>query len=102
MVADFKKDDINYWFDESEDCISPVLGEMFEAEGYQQIVTTVKRVEDPNGNVQGSCSGIWSKSLAVGEKPYGKGMIRVSQIDFSQRFVENPMANILFERLINY
>ena len=101
MVADFKKDDINYWFDESEDCISPVLGEMFEAEGYQQIVTTVKRVEDPNGNVQGSCSGIWSKSLAVGEKPYGKGMIRVSQIDFSQRIVENPTANILFERLID-
>ena len=77
------------------------MGEVFDAEDFEGILTSAKRIENPAGDIKGSCRGIWSKSLAIGEKVYGKGMIRISQIDFTQRIVENPTANILFERLIN-
>lgn len=100
MVSDLRANDVRYWFDEDKGFISPILKEVFDAEGFEAILTSVKRVKDPAGNIRGSCRGIWSKALAAAEHRYGDGWIRICQIDMQNRIASNPVAAIILGRLI--
>ena len=97
IVADFGPHDIRYWYDEDVDRISPVLYDMFKADGFSPILTTatrgIRNKENPNG--------IWQKRFAAAEKQHGKGTMRICQVNLQNRIVSTPPANILFERLIN-
>lgn len=100
LVSDFEQNDVRYWYDESTGYITPILKEIFEAEGFEAILTSVRRIEDSLSGIQGSCSGSWSKALAVARRQMGKGWICICQVDLQNRIVTNPVAAILFERLI--
>ncbi len=100
MVADLQKHDIRYWFDEEKGFISPILKESFDAEGFEGILTTKKRVNDPNSKLKGVTSGIWSKTFAAAERKHGNGWIRICQIDLQNRILTNPVATTLLERMI--
>lgn len=97
MVADFEPHDVRYWYDEDIDQLSPILYEIFTSEGYTPILTAAKRGVRTKENP----TGTWIKAFAVAEKELGEGIVRVCQINLQNRIVSNPVANILFERLIN-
>ncbi len=96
IVADFGPKDVRHFYNEKEDLITPVIGQTFDAEGFTAILTGAKRgprtYEEPQGK--------WEKSFAVAEKKVGEGYIRICQIDMQDRITKNPVAHIIFKRLI--
>lgn len=96
MVAGFGPKDVRHFYNEKEDCITPVTGQIFDAEGYTAILTGAKRGPRTIKEEQGK----WEKSFVVAEKQLGEGYIRICQIDMQDRITKNPVAQIIFKRLI--
>ena len=96
IVAELGPKDVRHWYNEKEDCITPILCETFDAEGFTPILTGGKRgartTEEPQGK--------WEKSNAIAEKKIGNGYVRICQINMQDRITQNPVAQILFKRLI--
>jgi len=96
IVEGFGAKDVRHFYDEKEDCITPVAASNFDAEGFDAIITGGKRgprtAEEPQG--------VWEKALVVAEKRIGDGIVRISQIDMKNRLTKNPVVQILFKRLI--
>lgn len=96
IVSGLGPKDVRHWYNEKEDLITPVLSETFDAEGFTAILTGAKR----GARTQEEPQGKWEKSFAVAEKKTGRGYIRICQIDMTDRITKNPVAQILFKRLI--
>jgi hypothetical protein len=91
MVSGFEPDDFKCWYDPRADYFTPLLATMFEAEGWQPILT--------NGNgIWGS--GSWKKMFAAAEKVSGNGAYLICQIALAGRTRHNPTANIFARRLL--
>jgi len=96
IVADFGPKDVRHWYNEKEDCITPILYETFDAEGFTPILTGGKRGERTTENPQGK----WESANAVAEKKIGEGYLRICQINMQDRINKNPVAQTIFKRLI--
>lgn len=96
ITKDFETDDVRYWYDESIGCLSPILLETLEAEGYDSILTSA--AQDDNEEMVDV--GKWKVVPAVARRELGKGSITICQIDLQNRIITNPTAKILLERLL--
>jgi hypothetical protein len=91
LVAGFEPEDFKCWYDPKAGYFCPLLASMFQAEGWQPILT--------NGNgVWGG--GAWQKRFAAAGKPSGKGMYIVSQVALAGRTRHNPAAALFARRLL--
>jgi hypothetical protein len=91
LVAGFEPEDFKCWYDPKAGYFRPLLATMFEAEGWQPILT--------NGN--GIWMGkIWKKMFAAAELPAGNGAYIVCQVALGDRTRHNPTAAIFARRLL--
>jgi len=91
LVAGFEPEDFKCWYDPKAGYFRPLLATMFEAEGWQPILT--------NGNgVWGG--GAWKQRLAVAGKSSGKGQYIVCQVALAGRTRHNPAAALFARRLL--
>ncbi|MBQ4629403.1 MAG: hypothetical protein IJB70_00225 [Clostridia bacterium] len=98
ITSDFIKGDVRYWYNESCDYMTPIIGETFEAEGYEDILYSAHRTgEKTRENPQGA----WTKTLVLARKACENGMVYICQASFENRIASNPVARIIFERIIN-
>lgn len=96
LVADFKADDVRYWYDEEKGYGYPMLYTTFEAPEFESILTSANTGE----NYDNTDVGRWKKVHAVAEKKLGLGTVRIIQVQLHNRVVSNPVAKILLKRLI--
>ena len=97
ITSDFIKGDVRYWYNEEKDYMTPIIGETFEAEGYEDILFSARRSgEKTKDNPQGA----WTKSLVLGRKKYGKGNVYICQASLEHRISKNPIARMIFERMV--
>ncbi len=98
ITADFKKGDVRYWYNEAKDYMTPIIGETFDADGFDDILFSAGRSgEKTKDNPQGA----WTKTLVLGRKTVEKGKVYICQASFENRIASNPVARIIFERIIN-
>ena len=99
ITSDFIKGDVRYWYNESTDYITPIIGETFdvESDGYKDILFSAKST----GITKDGLRGAWIKSLVLARKSYGNGKVYICQASFENRIASNPVARIIFERIIN-
>jgi hypothetical protein len=91
LVAGFEPEDFKCWYDPKAGYFRPLLASMFQAEGWQPILT--------NGNgVWGG--GAWKKRFAAAGKPSGKGQYIVCQVALAGRTRHNPAAALFARRLL--
>ncbi len=91
LVSGFEPEDFKCWYDPKADYFRPLLPTVFEADGWQPILT--------NGNgIWGS--GAWKKMFAAAERPSGKGAYIICQVELAGRTRHNPVAGIFARRLI--
>jgi hypothetical protein len=90
LVEGFQADDFKCWFDPLAGYFTPLLGTVFEAEGWRPILT--------NGN--GIWTGDWKPMLAAAEKTAGRGSWIVCQVALAGRTRHNPAAGIFARRLL--
>ncbi len=91
MVEGFDPEDFKCWYDPQAGYFRPLLASMFEADGWQPILT--------NGNgVWGGSA--WKQMLAAARKPAGKGSYIICQVALTGRTRHNPTAAIFARRLI--
>lgn len=95
-TKDLKTNDVRYWYNEDMGCISPVLSEVFETEGFEPVLTSAKRERQDDRYDPKS----WRMVPAIARKKLGKGDLIVSQIDFSNRIATNPVAKLLLGRML--
>jgi len=92
FVKDFEPEDFKCWYDPEAGYFRPLLPTVFEADGWQPILT--------NGNgIWGK--GTWKKMLAAAEKPMGKGAYIICQVRLAGRTRHNPVAALFARRLLN-
>lgn len=82
-VADFEKNDFRYWYDKSEDAITPIVYKTFIADGFKPVLTCI--------NQQMQC--------VVAEKLFDGKRYVISTIDLR---IENPVAFAFKNALYNY
>lgn len=92
LCAGLEKEDIHYWYDEKDSLITPILDTTLEGGDFAPILTGV--------NAPGEAKGPLVKMAGVADKPVGRGVVRLCQIDLRHRIVKNPVAKLLLERLI--
>lgn len=92
LVRDFLPDDFRFWYDEKADCVTPLLATLFTAPASWKPVLTTG--QGGWGNEE------WRPALAVAEKPYGKGVVRLCQLRLAGRLQSNPVARQLACRLL--
>ncbi len=91
FVEGFQPEDFKCWYDPEAGYFRPLLATVFEAEGWQPVLT--------NGNgVWGV--GAWKKMLAAAEKPAGEGAYVICQVALAGRTRHNPVARIFARRLL--
>ena len=91
LVAGFEPEDFKCWHDSAAGYFRPLLSTLFEADGWQPVLT--------NGNgVWGG--GAWVRMLAAAEKPAGLGAYLICQIHLLNRTKTNPAAAIFARRLL--
>jgi hypothetical protein len=91
LVAGFGPEDFKCWYDPTVDYFRPLLPTVFDAEGWDPILT--------NGNgVWGS--GAWRSKFAAAEKRHGSGSFIVCQVTLAGRTRHNPVAGIFARRLL--
>lgn len=90
LVKDFQPDDFKFWYDESVGYVTPLLKTTFTANGWTPILLT--------GN--GGWGKPWEPALAAAEIPFGKGFIRICQVELANRIKTNPVARIFARRLL--
>ncbi len=95
LVEGFTPYDFRLWYNEKEDCITPILRRTFRAEGMTPILTS-------GNSLRGSA---WGQKLystfACAEKAYGKGKIVISEVDLESH-LQNPIARKFRNRLVTY
>ena len=97
ITSDFIKGDVRYWYNEEKDYMTPIIGETFDAEGFEDILFSARRSgEKTKDNPQGA----WTKSLVLGRKKYGKGEVYICQASLEHRITKNPIARMIFERMV--
>jgi hypothetical protein len=90
FIADFEPNDFRFWFDGSAGYVTPILERCFTGQGFTPILAS--------GN--GPWKTAWHPAIAIGEKAYGKGFIRVAQVKLAGRLKGNPAADILARRMV--
>lgn len=90
VVADFRSQDFNYWYDDSVGYITPLLYSTLEADSYAPILVS--------GNQDHS--GSWQRVSAAGERTYGNGLIRLCQLRLAGHMTGNPTARLFAEKLL--
>ncbi len=91
LVEGFDTEDFKCWYDPKAGYFRPLLATMFEADGWQPILT--------NGNgVWGG--GAWKRMLAAAEKASGNGTYIICQVELAGRTRHNPVAGIFARRLL--
>ncbi len=92
IVRNFRSFDFNLWYNEKADYIEPILGQTIAAADWTPILSS------------GASNWVSDKGtvMAVGELKYGKGVFRVSQLQFVDRLKTNPTAHdFLLNLLMN-
>jgi len=91
LVAGFEPEDFKCWYDPKAGYFRPLLATVFEADGWEPILT--------NGNgVWGG--GAWKTMFAAAEKPAGNGGYIICQVALAGRTRHNPVAGIFARRLL--
>jgi hypothetical protein len=91
FVAGFESEDFKCWYDPAAGYFRPLLPTVFNADGWQPILT--------NGNgIWGS--GAWEQKLAAAEKASGEGSYIVCQVALAGRTKHNPVAKIFARRVL--
>ena len=78
-VDGFKPKDFSYWYNKSEDMITPIIDATFKADGFTPILLSGN--QDKNGN--------WDTEFACAVKEYDGKKYVISQVDLR---TENPVA----------
>lgn len=97
LTTDFKKDDVRFWFDEEKGVITPIVCDMFDGDGFVPILTTARQSK----KTAGGSAGQWEKMFALAEKDFDGKKLIISQVNFENK-LKNPVAKILFARLMRY
>ena len=91
LVAGFEPEDFKCWYDPTVDYFTPLLPTVFDARGWDPILT--------NGNgVWGG--GAWQSKFAAAEKRRGAGSYIVCQVTLAGRVRHNPVAALFAGRLL--
>jgi hypothetical protein len=91
FVAGFRSEDFKCWYDPTVDYFTPLLPTVFDASGWDPILT--------NGNgVWGG--GAWRSMFAAAEKRHGMGSYIVCQVALAGRTRHNPVAALFARRLL--
>ncbi len=93
LVNGFEREDFKMWYDPKAGYFRPLLATVFEADGWQPILTS------GNGIWGG---GAWKKMLAAAERPSGKGAYIINQIALAGRTRHNPVARMFAHRLLEW
>ena len=92
LVEGFGPEDFKCWYDPEAGWFRPLLGTVFEAEGWIPILTS--------GNGVSGGGGTWKAKLASAELPAGNGSYIVCQIGLEAWAKHNPIAGIFLHRLM--
>lgn len=90
LVQDLRSGDVKFWYDERVGYVTPILHATLRTEGWREILTS--------GN--GAWKKTWVARPAAVEKCFGKGVLRLCQVDLPHRLKTNPVARILAGRLL--
>lgn len=93
LVEGFEPDDFRCWYDPVAGYFRPLLPTVFDAEGWQPILTS------GNGIWGG---GAWRRMYAAAAKPTGRGEYIVCQIAIAGRTRHNPVAGLFARRLLGW
>ena len=86
-VEEFEPKDFSYWYDKSEDMITPIINATFKADGFTPIL--ISGNQDDNGN--------WEQTLACGVKEYDGKKYVICQVDLR---TENPVAKRFLRNIL--
>ncbi len=86
-VSEFMPKDFSYWYDSTEDMITPILYSTFTADGFEPILTS--------GNMDDA--GDWQEVMACGVKEYEGKKYVICQLDLRK---ENPIAKRFLKNLM--
>ena len=81
-VRGFHRKVFRYWYDRVLDRIAPILERTFTGDAFAPVLTS--------GNTDER--GEWTKALAVGEMPAGRGSFVLCQLKLAGRVEDNPVA----------
>jgi hypothetical protein len=81
LVEGFEPFDFRFWFDPANDCLTPLGFGRLKGDGWNPVLLT-----------QGS--------MAVAERPCGKGQVIVCQAFLADRVTANPTARLFATRLL--
>ncbi len=85
-VSEFEPGDFSYWYNKTQDMITPILYSTFTANGFTPILTSGN--QDENGN--------WIQTLACAVKEYEGKKYVICQVDLR---CENPIAKRFLKNL---
>jgi Glycosyl hydrolases family 2, sugar binding domain/Glycosyl hydrolases family 2/Glycosyl hydrolases family 2, TIM barrel domain len=91
LVSGFEPEDFRCWYDPKADYFRPLLARVFDAEGWQAILTS-------GNGIWGT--GTWDRKFAAAEKPSGNGAYIICQVELAGRTRHNPVAAIFARRLL--
>ena len=91
LVAGFKNEDFNFWFDETLGHASPILATVLEADGWSCILESG----------DGGWGRPWGPVPVSVEKSDGDGSWRICQVELPNRLRSNPAAVIFAQRLLS-
>ena len=86
-VEEFHENDFSYWYNETEDMITPILDTTFTADGFLPILTSGNQTKE----------GKWERELACAEKVYNGKRYIICQVDLR---TENPVAKRFLGNLL--
>jgi hypothetical protein len=81
LVEGFEEFDFRFWFNPIEGYLTPLADTKLEGDGWNPVLLT-----------QGS--------MAVAERPFGKGQVILCQVLLADRTTTNPTARLFAERLL--
>jgi hypothetical protein len=91
LVDGFDPEDFKCWYDPEAGYFRPLLATVFDAEGWQPILTS-------GNGVWGG--GPWKRMFAAAEKPSGMGSYIVCQVALAGRVRHNPVARMFARSLL--
>lgn len=90
LVDDFEPEDFRFWYDASQDCVTPLLSTTFRHDAWNPILKS--------GN--GVWRGDWGPTFAVAERTLGQGRLVLCQLHLAGRIDGNPVADTFARRLL--
>ena len=88
LVKDFKTKDFSYWYDKSEDMITPIAEKTFTADGFEPVLISMNKNEE----------GEWTDAVICGEKEYEGKRYVICTADLR---CENPVAKRFLANVMN-